>query len=178
MSVHCYGPDLEYAWEYSDDDGANWVPADCDLPVISIPKAEASEGRLYRCAVMNSAGQTYSKPVKLTAEMLDSAKAPEPEGSAAEETAPTGRFPAWIVLAAGVLALLALILLLLLPRLRRGKHALPEAEVSTQLKETPAPAQTQTRPGPKFCPRCGARTVGGEVFCTKCGAAFRRGREE
>ena len=174
MSVHCYGPDLEYAWEYSDDDGANWVPADCALPVISIPKAEASEGRLYRCAVMNSAGQTYSKPVKLTAALLDSVEAPEPEGSAAEETAPTGRFPAWLVLVAGALALLALILLLLLPRLRRGKHALPEAEITAQVKEAPAAPQAQARTGPKFCPRCGARTVGGEVFCTKCGHPFQK----
>ena len=176
IAVDAEGDDLAYAWEYSDDDGVQWIPADCEEPVISIPKAEAVEGRLYRCAVFNAAGRRYSEPVKITSDMLGSAESPEPEqepeGSAAEEPAPAKRFPAWIVLAAGVLALLALILLLLLPRVRRRKNALPEAEISAQLKETPAAPQAQAQTGPKFCPRCGARTVGGEVFCTKCGHLF------
>ena len=169
LSVHCYGPDLAYAWEYSDDDGAQWVPADCAEPVLTIPAAEAVEGRLYRCTVMNSAGTISSTPVKLTAKMVKAANASKGAGASSEETGESKRIPVWAVMTAAAMVPMIAVLLRELHRRNQWNAKLDE-QLRAQGAERRASAADWSEA--RFCPRCGAPRNGDKAFCTKCGNPF------
>lgn len=161
LSVHCYGTDLSYDWEYSDD-GTQWVPADCSEPVLTIEKAEAVERRLYRCTVTNDAGSVTSDPIEIPAELLASSGAPLPqdEGAGLDE-----KMVLWI----GVVAALIILLLALFLFLRKRRKTSRKSEKIAPAPKTDEIPRIQPMSGPKFCGRCGTPRKGDEAFCTNCG---------
>ena len=171
LSVHCYGPDLTYEWEYSDD-GEQWVPADCAQPVITIPNEEAVEGRFYRCAVLNSAGKTYSEPVKLSGKVVKASSTKTTASATVTTEADEDRpFPVLLAAATAALFLLLIVLLLILHRRNKYNRLLQNTGPVVEDDET---IVEQIPRRAKFCNRCGAPRAGDEPFCTRCGSPFRK----
>lgn len=165
LSIHCYGTDLSYEWEYSDDDGSRWIPADCEEPVFAIKKEDVVEGRLYRCTVTNDSGSVASNPIEIPALNLDRTRS---------EVSPFTRVinEYWPYALIGVVALALLIIVMLLLRRRSITKSEPEkTKTISNLNDT---VKTVARSGSKFCGSCGTPRKGDEAFCTNCGHPFRR----
>ena len=165
LSAHVYGTDLSYDWEYSDDEGATWVPADCADPVLEIEKENAVKERLYRCTVFNDAGRVVTEPIAIPTEVLSAIGATSGAGL-------LGDSRNLILIAACAAALLLLLALLFVLRRRRREKQGEDLTV-TAARETPEPADAHVEAGPKFCGRCGAPRTGSEAFCARCGRPFR-----
>ena len=172
FSARCYGQKLSYEWEYSDDGGTQWIPADCAEPVLEIRKADAVEGRLYRCAVFNDAGRVVTEPVGFPAAMM-AAQTAAPESGAAG----AGPNLIWIAAAAAAALLLLLALLFVLRRRRKANMQGKDLTV-TSARKPPEPAGAPGAAGPKFCPRCGTPRKNDQAFCSRCGHSFRQNAAE
>ena len=162
LSIHCYGTDLSYEWEYSDDDGSQWIPADCEEPVLAINKEDVVEGRLYRCTVTNDAGSITSAPIEIPVRDMSSTESPFKRVIHA--------YWPYAAIGAATLALLMIVGLLLHNRsaAKRASEKARAARVPTDSVKTAVGA------GPKFCGSCGTPRKGDEAFCTNCGHPFRR----
>lgn len=167
LSVHCYGTDLDYEWEYSDDDGSQWTPTDGAEPVLTISKDDAVEGRLYRCTVTNEAGSDTSDPIKIPAELSASSEVSETNE---ESVGLDKQAILWIAAAAAFVFLLVLLFLILWSR---GKKRSKSEKMDSNLK-TDELLRVQPKSGSKFCGRCGTPRKGDEAFCTNCGNPLKK----
>lgn len=165
LSAHVYGTDLSYEWEYSDDEGATWVPADCADPVLEIDKENAVKERLYRCAVFNDAGRVVTEPIAIPTEVLSALGTTSGAGLLGDSRN--------LILIAACAAVLLLLLALLFVLRRRRREKQGEDLTVTAAQKPPEPSDASVADGPKFCGRCGAPRTGTEAFCARCGRPFR-----
>ena len=66
FKVAAEGDDLDFVWEYSDDDGETWQSYDAVEPDFCVYVDEDTDGRLVRCVITDAYGNTVaSDPARM-----------------------------------------------------------------------------------------------------------------
>ena len=56
FSIHCYGINLVYSWQSSNDGGKTWNSLETSSPELRVKISPQSDGNLYRCIIENTEG--------------------------------------------------------------------------------------------------------------------------